>query len=297
MRTSRTGQPPLVVGVDGSVSCFEAVDLAIDEAVRHHLPLRLLYASRWERYEGVKPAFGMDKPTAELLGDHVTAAAAERVRSRAPQLVVSTDSLAQDPVHALVAAGRDAFAVVVGARGAGPVAELLLGSVSMAVAGHAPCPVIVVRGGERNRSGGFGRVVLGVGRPRTDADVVRFACREAAARGAELHALRAWRRPPVDLAGEAGRLPEEPSEHQRRAERELGEALHLPEGDFGHVPERRVTVEGHSRTALLDAGRTADLLVVGARRVPAYRGLQLGRLAHALLHYAPCPVAIVPHSP
>lgn len=46
---------PLVVGVDGSVPSLGAVDWAVDEAARHGIPLRLVYASLWERYEGRHP--------------------------------------------------------------------------------------------------------------------------------------------------------------------------------------------------------------------------------------------------
>ncbi|MEU9383029.1 universal stress protein, partial [Streptomyces sp. NPDC048279] len=43
---------PLVVGVDGSESSLRAVDWAADEAALRGAPLRLVYASLWERYEG-----------------------------------------------------------------------------------------------------------------------------------------------------------------------------------------------------------------------------------------------------
>ncbi|MFE0130693.1 universal stress protein, partial [Streptomyces sp. NPDC059037] len=41
--------------------------------------------------------------------------------------------------------------------------------------------------------------------------------------------------------------------------------------------------------------RTADLLVVGARRRKGHVGMQLGPVNHAVLHHAACPVAVVPH--
>ncbi|MGW2715951.1 universal stress protein, partial [Streptomyces sp. NPDC001356] len=47
---------PLVVGVDGSDSCLLAVDWAVDEAARHGVPLKLVYASLWERYETGLPS-------------------------------------------------------------------------------------------------------------------------------------------------------------------------------------------------------------------------------------------------
>ncbi|MDF3142987.1 universal stress protein, partial [Streptomyces sp. T21Q-yed] len=57
----------------------------------------------------------------------------------------------------------------------------------------------------------------------------------------------------------------------------------------------RRTVEGHARRVLVDASHEADLLVVGARRREGHFGLQLGRVAHAVLHHSACPVAVVPH--
>ncbi|MFD8253051.1 universal stress protein [Streptomyces werraensis] len=53
-------------------------------------------------------------------------------------------------------------------------------------------------------------------------------------------------------------------------------------------------VEGPAHKALVDASAEADLLVVGARRRHGHIGLQLGWAAHALLHHAECPVAVVP---
>ena len=56
----------------------------------------------------------------------------------------------------------------------------------------------------------------------------------------------------------------------------------------------RRTVEGHARDALLAVSCQADLLVVGARRRHGHFGLQLGLVAHGVLHHAACPVAVVP---
>ncbi|GHC47515.1 hypothetical protein GCM10010309_02500 [Streptomyces violaceochromogenes] len=47
---------PLVAGVDGSEPSLRAVDWAADEAALRGVPLRLVNASLWERYEGAAPA-------------------------------------------------------------------------------------------------------------------------------------------------------------------------------------------------------------------------------------------------
>lgn len=51
-----------------------------------------------------------------------------------------------------------------------------------------------------------------------------------------------------------------------------------------------------ARRALPDAASQADLLVVGAHRRHGHPCLQLGLINHALLHHAPCPVAVVPQT-
>lgn len=46
---------PLVVGTDGSDAALKAVDWAADEAAVRGVPLRIVYASLWERYEDGHP--------------------------------------------------------------------------------------------------------------------------------------------------------------------------------------------------------------------------------------------------
>lgn len=285
---------PLVVGVDGSDSSLQAVDWAVDKAARHGLPLRLVYASLWERYEGGRPSFGLDRPAEEVLAEHIIASGTERARLRNPEVKVSGEVLPDESVSALLREGHEAFALVAGSRGRSELAGLLLGSVSLTVAARAVCPVIVVRGGERNRQGAFRRVVVGVGDSTEGSGAARFAFREAEARGCALEAVRAWRSPAhehVDhplLGDDAARV------HGERALTNLTDALREAVRDHPRVDVHRKPVEGPAHTVLLDASADADLVVVGALRRHGHFGLQLGRVAHALLHHSECPVAVVP---
>lgn len=227
-----------------------------------------------------------------MTAEDIVETAARRAHSRRPDVEVSTDVLPEEPEYALVRESSTASAMVLGSRGRSSLAEALLGSVSVTVAGHAHCPVIVLRGSHDNRvRTGARRIVLGVGEKPADAAAVRFAVEEAQRRGVPLEAVRAWRCPAHEttdhplMAGEPARL------HEERAVEELEAALQDAPAD---ADVHRRTVEGHARRVLLDASADADLLVVGARRREGHYGLQLGRVAHAVLHHSACPVAVVP---
>ncbi|MFC9530764.1 universal stress protein [Streptomyces sp. NPDC056975] len=287
---------PLVVGVDGSESSMRAVDWAADEAVLRKVPLRLVYASLWERYEGAALAETLGTTSEQALEDNILDTAARRAQRRGADLKVTTEVLPEDAVSALLNEGRNACALVLGSRGRSRVAELLLGSVCLEVAARANCPVIVLRGGHDNQAGNgmLRRIALGVGEERQNSEALRFAFQEAQRRGAALDAVRAWRCPAhesVDhllLAGEPARL------HEERAVEILESALNQFAAEYPSVELRRRTAEGPARRVLLDASTRADLLIVGARRRQGHPGLQLGQVAHTALHHSRCPVVVVP---
>ncbi|MFJ8157247.1 universal stress protein [Streptomyces sp. NPDC094468] len=284
---------PIVVGVDGSEPSLRAVGWAADEAVLRGLPLRLVHASLWERYEGTHPADDPDRPSEEIMAEAVVRTAARRARHRQPDVAVSTGVVAEEPEYALVRESRAAALVVTGTRGRSGLVEALLGSVSLALAGRAHYPVAVVRGSPEDRAAAPSpaRIVVGVGEDPEESRAVRFACEEARRRGVPLDAVRAWRSPvyeTTDLprtSGELARL------HEQEAAQALEAALRdVPPGIETHPR----TVEGRARSVLAAASRDAALLVVGARRRPRTFGLHLGRVAHSVLHHSVCPVVVVP---
>ncbi|WP_327726560.1 universal stress protein [Streptomyces sp. NBC_00487] len=284
---------PIVVGVDGSEPSLRAVDWAADEAALRGAPLRLVYASLWERYEGAHLAEELDRPAERVRAEDIVEGAARRARLRRPEVKIATDVLPEEPEYTLLRESRNASLLVTGTQGRSALTEALLGSVSLTVAAHAHCPMIVIRGSHDNQAlpATHGRIVLGVGEKPTSSAAVRFAFEEARRRGARVDAVRAWRCPAHEtsdhplLAGEPARL------HEQRAADALEAALQDAPAD---VRLHRRTVEGHTRNVLADASREADLLVVGARRRKRSFGLQLGRVTHGVLHHSACPVVIVP---
>lgn len=284
---------PIVVGVDGSEPGLRAVDWAADEAALRGAPLRLVYASLWERYEGARLAEDLGEPSERVRAEDIVDSAARRAHLRRPDVKITTDVLPEEPEYTLLRESRNASLLVTGTRGRSALTEALLGSVSLTVAAHAHCPMIVVRGSHDNRAlpATHGRVVVGVGERPTSSAAVRFAFEEAGRRGAEVEAVRAWRCPAHEttdhplLAGEPARL------HEEQAVEALESALQDAPAD---VRLHRRTAEGHARNALVDASRDADLLIIGAKRRQRHFGLQLGRVTHGVLHHSACPVVIVP---
>ncbi|WRZ88911.1 universal stress protein [Streptomyces sp. NBC_01007] len=287
---------PLVVGVDGSDGSLLAIDWAVDEATRNGLPLRLVHASLWERYEGALPTMSRERTSEKVLAEHIVASAAERVHRHNPDIKVSTEAVAAEAVSALLDEGTNAAALVTGSRGRGELKGTLLGSVGLAVAARASCPVIVVRGDKAALAGSHGRVLLGAGDPGTSREAVRFAFREAEARGCELDVVRAWRCPARETADDRASAEDPAHQHEQQASALLDTLVADAAAEHPAVRLRRTPIEGPARKVLVSRSAAADLVVLGARRRSGRFGLQLGRVSHTLLHHSACPVAVVPRT-
>jgi nucleotide-binding universal stress UspA family protein len=281
--------PVILVGVDGSPSSLAAVDLAVGEARSRGLPLRLVYGDPWAGH----PAWAQrDGPDREPLPDPEAALVAATSRAEAAGaggVRVIAEILSGDPAAVLIRESAGAALAVVGHRGRGGFPDLLLGSVADKLAGHAGCPVVVT-GRAAMRAGG--EVVVGVDRSQAAYRAVGFAFEEARLRGVCLHAIRAWTGP--RLAGPTGRLGYDPLGGQRREEQICERAVAGWRERFPQTPVRTELCWDTPARALLAASGTAQLVVLGARGAGGLPGRRLGAAAHALLHHAGCPVAVVP---
>ncbi|GGT37146.1 universal stress protein [Streptomyces kurssanovii] len=263
---------PLVVGVDGSVPSLLALDWAVREVARLALPLKVVHATRQDdsRDSDVTNPFGQGA------GRHVVDDAEERAHLHTRDVKVTTEVVHEGPVTALLDAACNASALVTGARGRGELKDLLLGSVSLAVAARAQCPVVVVRDRDGPTADRFQQIMIGI---------------PDATSSSALHAVMAWHRPARASISRAVALPRHDDQDGSQAR---AEALTRSAGEFPSVDVHRIVVEGSARDVLLEQSETMDLLVVGAQRRSNRVGLHLGRVNHALLHYAACPVAVVP---
>lgn len=275
----------LLVGYDGSEGSARALDWAADEARARRLPLTVLHS--WDvRAGGLAPLPAVD-PRAEA--QEILNAGIEHARKAAPDLKVR-GVLARAPAAArLIEASGSADLIVLGPRGAGGFAGLALGSVGAQVAAHASCPVVIVRGDRPQPERGAGHVVVGMdGSPASQA-ALAAAFTEADAHGLPLRAVIAW--DPVP-ARELPPLVDEAGMRAAAEARLTGLMSPLRERHPG-VRAGIEIVTGFPRRVLMDAAAEARLLVVGSRGLGGFRGLLLGSVSHALIHHAPCPVAVV----
>jgi nucleotide-binding universal stress UspA family protein len=143
---------PVVVGVDGTPAADDALRFAVEAARAGGATLKIVAAwpavqERWVRayLSAVDPAAHPDR-VARRAAVRVVADAAGRAAALAPGLEVRTYVHGGDPATVVVGlADDDAALVVVGSRGRGSLAGLVLGSVGHGVVHAARCPVAVVR--------------------------------------------------------------------------------------------------------------------------------------------------------
>jgi nucleotide-binding universal stress UspA family protein len=144
MTTSPAAQRPIVVGVDGSPASQEALGWGARQAVLTSAPLRAVIAWHWPvmygGYGGVPVDLDLESDASVVLKQMV-ADLGEDVPSSGVQDVVQEGH----PVQVLLDQAKDAALLVVGSRGHGAFAGMLLGSVSEHCVSHATCPVVVVR--------------------------------------------------------------------------------------------------------------------------------------------------------
>ena len=215
------------------------------------------------------------------------AATVDEVDKQHPGVGVVHAFVADRPARALITASEGASMVVVGARGRGGFASLLLGSVSRRVAGSARCPVVVV--GTMSAPGG--EVLVGVDGSESGRRALAWAAEEAQRRHARLHALMAWSY--LLPEGNEGPEPFQPDYTDADARLALSRIAEDVLGDHPDVELKLTSTCSLAAKALVEEGANASLLVVGPKGTSMRHRVDLGSVTAQLLHHAPCPVAVV----
>ncbi|WP_062350539.1 universal stress protein [Herbidospora yilanensis] len=274
--------PIIVVGVDGSAPALAAVEYAAQDAARRHAALRIVHTRSAVVLDGELNTMR------DRHHQHVLAEAQRRAWECAPDIQISTRLVVGPPAERLREAARDADEVVIGSRGKGGFAGLILGSVGLSLVGHVPGPVVVVRKPARHT---YGQLVVGYDGSDESEPALDFAFNEADRRGARLKLVYAWE-PPTYAASAVvyGALLQQLFDERVTF---VWQRLAPWTRKYPRVPVERTAVCGHPVFLLSEESRTSDLVIVGSHGRGALACAALGSVGHGLLHRAHCPVAVV----
>ena len=287
----------IVVGTDTSEAARVAVDWAAARAADLQLPLLIVVAvapspdqSR-ATMPGETPGSGPFMARVKQAAEQAASDVAARVQERYPRLTIETSVTVEVPSYPLARATADAELVVVGARGySAPLKTAALGGTSDAVATHARGPVAVIP----EVAAGFvadpdAPVVVGVDDTAESLSAIKFAAAEAGRRGVPLVALHAWRAWPWLTESLVG---------WSVSDADLGAGLDQMVRDLvaPYVDERQVVetkvVVGHPAVQLVEASKTAAMVVIGSRGRGGFAGLLLGSTSREVMRQAHCPVVV-----
>jgi nucleotide-binding universal stress UspA family protein len=146
VRTSEVIMSLVVVGMDGSEHAYAALAFAAEEAALRGAALRIVCA--WDFPTSMSMDMGLVPGIFEGFREEADLIAAQSLKTVAelqPGVSAEVKVLEGHPAMVLLEQSEEATLLVVGSRGRGGLAGMLLGSVSRHVIHQASCPVTVVR--------------------------------------------------------------------------------------------------------------------------------------------------------
>ena len=270
------GQNPtscVVVGIDGSQSAVDAALWAIDGAVEHDVPLRLVYVVEPTGRAQIDPHDEARRMAAAQLAvrDAQTA-----VASTERPVKTEVEILQGRPVQALLEASRSAGMLCVGARGLRHATHGRIGSTAAALSSTAQCPVAIVRTPKPGR-GQSRSVVIEIDDTAAGSEVLQRGLDEARRRGAPVRVLTSARNQAVVHGQWERRL----AEWQRR----------YPEVDITQVRSSGDSLD------YISAHADSIQLVVSGRGRPGGVNALVGARGNAALRDTDCSILIcAPHN-
>ena len=191
----------------------------------------------------------------------------------------------------LLDAAQSADLLVVGARGHGALLGHRLGSVTGHCLEHAPCGVAVVRDPPPRAPTAPSRIVVGYDGSDAAREALRWALDEGRLRHAFVHVVHAWSVPIGGLHPFAV-AAFDPAVFEQAAMRALDAALEAADTTGLPGPVGRIVPSAPAGRAILEAAKTADLVVTGSRGLGGFKHLLLGSVAHQVASHATCPVVV-----
>jgi nucleotide-binding universal stress UspA family protein len=284
----------VVVGLDRSDTGRAAVEYAAELAGRQHLPLRLVHA--YELMQStVRPSYGCTREVEGVVRNSARRLLDETVEVLGvvyPDVEISAVLQKGSPAAILLAESHHAHSIVLGSRGTGGFADLLIGSTTLHVVAHAACPAIAVLSPPDSNNPRRG-VVVGVDGSQLSEAAIGYAFDVASEVGESLTAIHAWHDPTRTGVGMMMPITYDPAEVVEEESLALAESLAGWQDQFPDVEVERKVVLGHPVPALVSRATHARILVVGSRGRGALSSLVLGSVGHGVLHHATSPVGMV----
>lgn len=279
----------VLVGLDRSECSRQALDWAVADAAARGSRLTVAYVLDVHRIGDVPMSAGV-LAIAERNGQQTLDEALEQAGRAAPGITTEARSVSGNPAGELLRLAETADEVVLGSRGHGGFATLMLGSTAGQVAAHASCPAVVVRGGAT----AGGPVIVGVDGSERGEAALEYGFGYAARHGLPLHALHLCPSPvtlspyamtPVNQYVDMDRARED-------AGRAVGQAVDRWSAKHPEVAATWSVADGAATQGLVEASEGASLLVVGCRGHGGFAGMLLGSVSQAAIRHAHCPVAV-----
>jgi nucleotide-binding universal stress UspA family protein len=270
----------LLVGVDGSEESRLALRWAASLAAT--IGVRLVAVEAWG---GGDPAIADE--TADRVRRNLADAATAVLGEAQADLDIGFEALSGSAVGAILQRVTPDDGLILGSRGRGGFAGLLLGSVSRDCVEHAPCPVMIVRQERMAPRSGTAILVGHDGSP-TSARALEWAVSLGGRIGAEVIAAHVWQTTASEV-------------RPRLLRRMTSAASHSIEKWAREVSSdvRPLEMEGEPRIELVNLAKRLDagLLVIGRRGKGTVRALRIGSVASYLVTSSPVPIAIIPPLP
>lgn len=288
----------VVVGVDDSGGAAVALRWALQEGLARDVEVDVVHA--WELPVVVTTAVGLTddvawRGPAEAGAREVLAATVDRAVA---ETGFPADRLRQrlvdgHPGEVLLQLSEEAALLVVGSRGRGGFASMLLGSVSSQLVQHAACPVAVIPAGWATsaRSTATLPIVAGVDGSEGSRAALEWAAKEAQIRQSPVWAVMAWSFLDQPRLGDHDGF--DPQFDERDARDGLHRVVEEVVGPEEAAQIDQVVVADLPARALIEQAEEASMVVVGARGLGGFKGLVLGSVAQQVLHYASCPVVVI----